>query len=126
MTISRSLLLTCAVAAMACAQEFRATLQGTVLDSTHAALASATVVLRSNETGIDRQATTDEDGHYLFSFLVPGSYTLTFRASGFKTAVRENVQLAINDNLKLDVDMELGQVTETIEVNASVATVQAD
>lgn len=126
MLISRLLLVSCIVSAVTYAQEFRATLQGTVYDASHAALTSATVLLKSNDTGIERQAPTDDDGHYLFSFVVPGSYTVTFRAAGFKTAVRENVSLAINDNTRLDIEMALGQVSETVEVSASVAAVQGE
>jgi hypothetical protein len=58
----------------AIAQEFRATLQGTIADPSQAAVPNATVTLKNLETGIERDTTTDESGHYLFPFVVPGSY----------------------------------------------------
>ena len=106
MSISRCLFVACVLATAVCAQEFRATLQGTVSDASHAAVPGATVLLKNNETGIDRQTTTDSEGHYVFPFVVPGAYIISVRGAGFKTAVRENVSLAVNDNLKLDVDVE--------------------
>ena len=107
-------------------QEFRATLQGTVSDPGRASLPGAAVTLHNNDTGIDRQSIANESGDYVFSFVVPGSYTLTVRAAGFKTSVRDNVKLSVNDNTRIDIDMEVGQVTETLEVNASSPTVQAE
>jgi hypothetical protein len=114
------------ISASAVAQEFRATLQGTVTDPTQAGLPSASVTLTNTGTAIERTENTDADGHYLFSFVVPGSYTLTVKAAGFKTTVRDGVLLSINDNLKLDIAMPLGQASDTIEVKGEVAAVQSE
>jgi len=108
------------------AQEVRATLQGSITDPAHAAVPGAAVTLRNTETGIDRQDTADEQGFYLFSFVTPGVYTLSVHASGFKTTIRDGVQLSVNDNLKLDIEMALGQVSDTVEVSAGVNAVQAE
>ncbi|MCC6859437.1 MAG: carboxypeptidase regulatory-like domain-containing protein [Bryobacterales bacterium] len=108
------------------AQEFRATLQGTITDPSQAAVPSATVVLRNVQTGIEREMPTDETGHYLFQFVAPGSYSLTVKASGFKTTVREGIALSLNDNIRLDVELPLGETAETVSVVADVAVVQAE
>ncbi len=107
-------------------QEFRATLQGTVSDPTGAAVPNATVTLRSNDTGQERSDTTDADGHYLFTFVVPARYSLSIRADGFKTLQRENVSLSVNDSLRVDVELSLGQSTETVQVTGEVTTVEAE
>src|SRR2546428_7453065 len=107
------------------AQEFRGTVQGDVTDPSHAALANAGVTLRNVETGIERTAVTDESGHYVFPFVAPGGYTLTVKAVGFKTTVREGIQLSINDSLRVDAELPLGQASDTVQVTGDVAAVQA-
>ena len=107
-------------------QEFRATLQGTITDPSSASLPNASATLKNVETGIEHEAQADSAGHYIFSFIVPGSYSLTVRASGFKTSVRDNVQLSVNDDIRLDVQMSLGQATDTVQVSADVSAVQAE
>src|SRR6185295_11880420 len=86
-------------------QEFRATLQGTISDPTGAAVPNATVTLTSSDTGQERSDTTDADGHYLFTFVVPGRYSLNIRAVGFKTSLREDVSLSVNDSLRVDLEL---------------------
>jgi hypothetical protein len=56
------------------AQEFRATLQGTVHDPSQAVVANATLVLLNVNTGVERKALSDTGGRYLFQFLAPGTY----------------------------------------------------
>jgi hypothetical protein len=117
----------CALTALALpGQEFRATLQGVITDPSEAAIPGATVTLRNTATGIERQESPDQSGHYLFSFVDPGRYSLTVKAPGFKTAVRQGIAVSINDNLKFDVQLTLGQSAETVEVTADVGAVQAE
>src|SRR5260370_27171944 len=103
MLLTRAALLAYLFTLSTLAQEFRATVQGTITDPSQAAVPNATATLKNLETGIERDTTADTTGHYLFSFVVPGSYSLTVKAQGFKTTVREGIQVSINDNLKLDV-----------------------
>src|SRR5262249_38402515 len=115
-----------ALSTLVAAQEFRGTVQGDVTDPAHAAVANANVSLRNTETGIERTLTTDGEGHYVFTFVAPGNYTLTVRSPGFKTTVRESIQLSINDSLKVDVEMPVGQATESVQVTGQVTAVQAE
>ncbi len=108
------------------AQEFRATLQGTVTDPSKAAIAGAQLTLRNVDTAVERQATADNLGHYLFQFLPPGNYTLHSKASGFKTVVREGLRASLGENIRLDVELEVGQLTETVNVVGEVALVSAE
>ncbi|HWS96179.1 MAG TPA: carboxypeptidase regulatory-like domain-containing protein, partial [Candidatus Methylomirabilis sp.] len=108
------------------AQEFRGTLHGTITDPSQAVVSNATVSLKNLETGIVREVNADEAGHYLFPYVVPGTYSVTAKASGFKTTVRNGIEVSVNDNLRVDLEMALGQSTETVQVTAQAAAVQAD
>ena len=108
------------------AQEFRATLQGTITDPSQAAVPKALVTLKNTDTGIDRSVPSDETGHYLFPYVAPGNYSMTVEAPGFKTTVRDGIVLSVNDNLRLDVPLPLGQAAETVQVTGEVAAVQAE
>jgi hypothetical protein len=110
----------------ASAQEFRATLQGDITDPTQAAIPGASVTLTNVETGIERNTSSDATGHFLFQYIPPGKYSLTVKASGFKTTVRGGIALSLNDNTRLDVELPVGETTETISVSAEVAVVQAE
>src|SRR6476469_5160460 len=108
------------------AQEFRATLQGTITDPSQANVPRALVTLRNTDTGIDRSVPSDETGHYLFPFVAPGNYSMTVEAPGFKTTVRDGIVLSVNDNLRFDVQLPLGQAAETVQVSGEVAAVQTE
>ena len=108
------------------AQEFRATLQGTVQDPSQAVVADATLALVNVNTGVERKAVSDTAGHYLFQFLAPGTYSLTTRAAGFKTEVRDGIQLSLGDNIRFDVQLTIGQAAETVTVSSSVTPLQTD
>src|SRR5688572_26518675 len=108
------------------AQEFRATLQGTVQDPSKAVIAGAELTLRNTDTAVERKTSADAEGHYLFQFVAPGNYSLTTRASGFKTDIRDAIKLSLSENVRLDVDLAVGQTTETITVTGAVSTVQTE
>jgi hypothetical protein len=103
---------------LAGAQEVRATLNGRVEDSAHAAVPHATVTARENSTGVASTAQSDDAGNYTIPFLLPGTYTVTAEASGFKTGSRTNVQLHVGDKLTVDIPLTLGEVSETVTVTA--------
>ena len=126
MLLSRITLACGLLAAVATAQEFRATLQGTITDPAAAVLPGAAVTLRNMETGLERSANAGEDGHYLFTFVTPGNYMVTAQARGFKTALRRDISLSLNDNVRLDIQLELGETTESVTVSADVTVVQTD
>jgi uncharacterized surface anchored protein len=113
-------------AASAIAQDFRATLQGTVSDPTAASVANAQVTLRNTDTGVERTVETDAAGAYLFQFLIPGNYQLTVKAPGFRTLSRGGIQLSVTQTLREDLTLAVGDAAETVEVTASVGTVETD
>src|SRR5262245_35218370 len=87
------------------AQEFRATLQGTVSDPSNAVIAGATLTLKNTDTAVERKVTSGPDGHYIFQFLPPGNYALTTTAPDFKSDVRSGIKLSLSENVRLDVVM---------------------
>ena len=114
------------MAGLAFAQDFRSTLQGTVTDPTGASVAKAQVLLKNTDTGVDRTMETDGDGAYLFQFLAPGKYQVTVKAPGFRSLVRSGIELNVTQTVRMDLPLALGDAAETVEVNASVATIETD
>ncbi|MBI1354436.1 MAG: hypothetical protein GC160_08820 [Acidobacteria bacterium] len=108
------------------AQEFRATLQGSVGDQSDARIPGASVELTNTKTGVVQTTTTNESGLYSFQFLPPGLYRLSVTAEGFKTDVVDNIDLSLGQNQRIDINLELGQVTETVEVTSEVSLIQTD
>ncbi len=108
------------------AQEFRATVQGTVSDNSGGAIPGAAVTLVNNATGVENRTTTNASGLYVFQFLQPGRYKLSTTSDGFKTQVQDGIVLSLGQNQRIDVTLELGAVTETIEVSGNVSLIQTE
>src|SRR5262245_29259041 len=82
-------------------QEFRATLTGRVLDSGGAPLPNAKVRVTNLATGESRDSAADSHGNYLMALLNPGEYSVKVEAEGFKTAIRNGLQLSVNQTATL-------------------------
>ena len=100
-----------------------ASLSGTVQDSTGAVVAGASVKLTSTTQNTSAIVQSNQSGVYQFPFVQPGVYTLDVTATGFKTLTRTNLTLAVAQNLRLDLSLELGNVSDKITVSADVETV---
>ncbi|MDZ4801943.1 MAG: carboxypeptidase regulatory-like domain-containing protein [Bryobacteraceae bacterium] len=107
-----------AVVSVVTAQVNTSSVSGTVLDASSAGVAGAGVTLSNQETGVRLTATSGSAGNYLFPALQRGIYRLTVEAPGFKTFERSGLTLAVGDKIGVDVKLELGNVTEKIEVTA--------
>jgi len=101
----------------------RGELGGTVLDSSKSVVAGASVTI-SGPTG-NANTTTNEQGAFLFSALIPGSYAVKVEKSGFKSASVQNVEVQINRTSSVQIQLELGTVAETIEVVATSVAVES-
>jgi Carboxypeptidase regulatory-like domain len=97
---------------------------GYVRDSSGAVLPNATLTVTQTSTGYTRTATTDSSGAYSILALPPGTYRLTASMAGFENGVVENINLNVNDALKYDFSLQVGNVSQTVSVDAS--TVQVD
>lgn len=108
-----------ALAAGAFAQTENGSLSGVVLDPGHAAVAGATVDVTSVADGVTFHTTSNADGIYLFASLPPGLWTVTAEKAGFKKLVRNEIQMFIAQRQTLDLQLEVGEVTQSIQVSAN-------
>jgi hypothetical protein len=107
-------------------QEYRATIQGSVFDPNAAVVPGAQLTLRNVDTSIERKTTSDGAGHYIFQFVIAGTYSLTTHATGFKTDTHEQIRLSVADDVRLDVTLTIGQQAESINVSANAAGISVD
>ncbi len=91
---------------------------GTVQDSTGAVVPGAKVTLTAVDTSIKAEATSDEGGGYLFAQLKPGHYSLQAAKEGFQTATVSNIDLLVGQRPRVDITLQIGAVTQSIEVSA--------
>jgi hypothetical protein len=108
-------------ASTARAQTGTAALYGKITDPQGAVLPGVTVTITGTESAVTRTTVTDPTGDYQFLALPPGKYNLKVELASFKTAARDNVPLPVDIRTKVDVAMELGAQTETIEVKGAVS-----
>ena len=116
--VAVSLLLFCAAPKARAQGIDTALLRGTVTDSSGAVVPGATVTMTNVATGISEKRTTDESGRYLFASLKPAAYTAKVEITGFKTTVRDNVVLRVGQQTDLDLKLEVGEISQQVEVNA--------
>ena len=104
-------------------QETTAGLQGMVKDPSGGVIVKAAVEVASPALMGTKKAETDSGGYYRFANLPPGAYTVTVMAPGFRTFKQENISLATGHLPSVDVTMEVGTTTETVEVSAQAAVI---
>ncbi|OLE88085.1 MAG: hypothetical protein AUG08_09965 [Acidobacteria bacterium 13_1_20CM_2_55_15] len=113
----RVLLFLCLIAGMSYGQG-GASVQGTISDATGAVLPGASVNVKNSGTGSSVELVTDERGRYLAPVLQPGEYEIQASLPGFQTVSRRGIRLAVGQNAVVDIKLEVGQVTNQIEVVA--------
>ena len=111
-------------ASVASAQVLYGSIVGTMTDQSNAVIARAVVTATNSSTGLTRQATTDQTGYYAIANLLEGSYDLSIVAPGFKPVTQKSVDVRINNVTRVDLNLEVGGVTEAITVEASAALLQ--
>jgi hypothetical protein len=109
---------------LAYAQDFRATLNGRVLDSGGAPVPNAKLRVTNTATRETRDVVTDSHGDYVVPVLNPGLYFIRAEAQGFKTAVREGFELTVGQTATLDLQLELGSMTTSVVVAAEAPLVE--
>jgi len=108
------------------AQATKASLVGTITDSSGAVVPGAEITITEINTNISRTMPTNESGNYVFSNLNPGTYRVEAKLTGFKTAVVDNVYVLVNTTQRADLQLQPGAVSETIEVTAVAPLLQTD
>jgi hypothetical protein len=106
------------------AQTVYGTIAGTVLDASGAAIPGAAVTLTNLGTGNKRSMTSEPGGGYTFVNILPGTYSIEAEKTGFKHFKRDSVTVDVGDALRIDLAMEVGAVTQTIEVTAQTPLLQ--
>ena len=115
-----------ALAATAFGQNVAGTIVGGITDSSGAAVTAATVTLINEETNIEYRAAAGETGEYVAPNLPAGTYTVKTELSGFKPTVVKGVRLLANRTARVDVVLEPGAITQTVEVSASAPVINSE
>ncbi|MBI4875877.1 MAG: carboxypeptidase regulatory-like domain-containing protein [Acidobacteria bacterium] len=113
------------IAAVGFAQEYRATLLGVVTDPTGAAVRGARVTVTNVETAVRATTEANAEGNYLVPYLLPGTYRLRVEHPGFKTFERGPIELRVNDRTRVDVALEVGNISDNVTVTAEAPLVEA-
>jgi hypothetical protein len=108
------------------AQVLYGSLTGNVVDSSGAAVPSVKVEALNTGTGISRTTLTDDAGSYSFNDLQPGTYKVSYNVAAFRSVVHEGIIIAANNIRRLDVQLEVAQVTEAITVAGAATVLQTD
>src|SRR5581483_8455611 len=106
--------------------QFRASLRGTVTDQQGAAVPGATVTLKNTATNQTMVSTSDANGIYQFNALQPAPYSLTAEHAGFKKKVLDNVQIIPEQLNALDLQMEIGEVQQTVTVSGTTQALDTE
>src|SRR5919109_3540175 len=99
---------------------------GTSRDESGAALPNVTVTVKNDATGISFTEITNELGSYSFKTLTPGTYTIYAEIRGFRPVNLRGVQLQVSQTARYDLTMQLGEVTDTVQVSASQAVLSTE
>ncbi len=112
-------------ASVAVAQSSGGIFRGEVRDASDAVVPQARIIIRSNDSGMEAVAASNGEGLYITPTLIPGSYSLTTTKSGFKTEVFGPVTLPVNQIVRVDFRLDVGAVSEAVQVEAAAAQLLA-
>ena len=128
--MSRSLfvtsLFTLAAASGVWGQTFQGAVRGAVSDPTGAAIGTAKVTLTDEATGVSRATLTGTGGEYSFTAVNPATYTVLIETPGFKKLERKGVVVSTQEFLLVDLKMEVGDVTQSVNVTEEVPLMETE
>ena len=107
-------------------QAITQTIQGLVTDATGAVIPGASVTLTNRDTGVTTTIQTNETGNYSFPQVPVGNYDLSCQLEGFKTDNVTNQRVETGSQVRIDFSLEIGDVTETVEVSAAAITLNTE
>ena len=108
------------------AQAVTGTLLGNVTDGTGGTLPGVTVTATETKTNTSRTVVTNEAGYYSFNSLLNGTYNVTAELQGFRKVLREEVKVDVNTTIRVDLKLEVGQMSETVNVSSEAPLLQTD
>ena len=111
-------------AALSFGQSFQGSLRGRVLDPNGGGTPTARITLSDEATSVPRTTLSDEKGEYNFAALTPATYTISVEAAGFKKLERKGVAILTQINSTLDLALEIGQISEQVNVTAEAPALQ--
>ena len=118
-------MLAAGIVACLVAQDTTGTIEGSVLDASGGGVPNAKVTItNADRNQVVRTSTTDSSGNYSAPLIPVGTYAIKVEAAGFKTENRRGVVLNVNDDLKINLPLEVGSLTESVEVKADAAQVE--
>ncbi len=126
MLMPRLVALSFALCAFTFAQSPLGTITGTVVDPQGTGITGVEVVARNTSTNLTFKGLTSEDGTYTISSIPVGPYALVVSQTGFKRLQRTGLTVEVAQRLRVDLNLEIGQVTESVMVSAEVARVQTE
>src|SRR5437667_879263 len=106
--------------------QFGASIQGTVVDKSGGAVTGATVTVTNQDTGASKTTVTGDTGFYRVSALVPGKYTITVEAGGFKKEVTKDVFVSAEELTGHDIVLQPGAVSESVTVSGDAITLNTE
>ncbi len=108
------------------AQTISGSIIGTVTDASGAGVPGANVKITDQDKGTITTTTTNESGNYAKTQLIPGTYTIEVDATGFRKVLNRDVVVNVNQSARVDIAMQVGEVTEQVEVTAAAPLLQTD
>lgn len=108
------------------AQSTTQTIQGLVTDSTGAVIPGASVSITNTATGVQNFAETGASGNYTFALVSVGNYDVRCEAAGFKVEIATGLRVETGGQVRQDFALQIGEVTETVEVSAAAVTLQTE
>jgi len=109
----------------AAAQSGRGTITGIVKDSSGAVVPGAEILIVEANTGVETKARTTDTGVYRAPYVPAGKYRISASLRGFKTAVRDNIDLLLTQTLTVDFELQAGEITEQITVSAEAPLLES-
>ncbi len=118
--------LTLLLCAVAFGQVSTGTILGTAQDASGALIPGVQITATNQGTNQARQVISNETGNYRIEPLQPGTYVVTAELSGFRREVRSGVMVNVDNRVRIDFSLKVGELTETVEVSAVAPLIQAD
>lgn len=108
------------------AQTLYGTLTGTISDASNALIPGANITIRNKETGVSRTALTNSEGAYNIPTIQNGIYEVEVKKDGFRSVRQDNVEVTVNTVTRIDIKLTVGQVSESVTIEANAAVLQTD
>ena len=112
------------LAASLSAQDTRGKVQGTVSDSSGAVVPAAAVTLLNTDTNVRANSTTNQNGHYLFDFVIPGNYQVMVEITGFRPFIQKNILVEALSDVTVNTALQIGTARDAVTVEESPVSVE--